>query len=70
MILPIVDGVSSSILLLDVLYVPDWNEINLVSWSKIDKLNKYYLVGRNRTLTIYANDNKPLITAPLSQQIY
>ena len=37
---------------LDVLYIPDWHNANLISWRKLDLLDKYKLIGQKQTLEI------------------
>src|SRR6185503_18954422 len=54
-------GILSSISLTDVLYLPNWNETNLVSWKQIDQKGKYYLYGENGTLDVKSKSNDKIV---------
>ena len=41
-----------SVTLSDVLYVPHWNEACLISWTKIDVLGRFQIVGEDGIITV------------------
>ena len=64
-------GIMSNISLTDVLYLPDWNETNLVSWKQIDEKGKYYLHGENGTLDVTRKtDNKVVLRSTSTTSLY
>jgi hypothetical protein len=59
-----VDNKDISLSLSNVLYLPEWKESNLVSWSKIAALKKCYLYGEDNRLEVrMKSDNKVIIRA-------
>ena len=66
-----VAGKVSNFSLSDVLYLPGWNNVNLLSWRMIDLIGNAYLRGENKTLDIKLNtDNSTIVQAELGAHVY
>jgi hypothetical protein len=64
-------GILSNVSLTDVLYLPDWNVANLVSWKQIDQKGKFYLYGEKGTLDVRRKtDNTTILHSTSSTSLY
>ena len=50
-----------SITLLNVLYVPDWNEACLISWRQFDEMGLFSLFGKNGKLEVRKNEDDSVV---------
>ena len=67
----LVTGKVSNFSLSDVLYLPGWNNVNLLSWRMIDLIGNAYLCGENKTLDIQLKtDNSTIVRAELGIHVY
>jgi hypothetical protein len=66
-----VDNHVSSVTLSDVLYIPDWNNESLISWSSIDSLGISYLCAKNHIVEVRLQTNhRVTIRAVLTDGVY
>jgi hypothetical protein len=55
----------------DVLYIPDWNNESLISWSLIDSLRTSYFYAKNHIVEVRLQTNyRVTIKAVLTAGIY
>ena len=67
----LVAGKVSNFSLSNVLYLPGWNNVNLLSWRMINLIGNAYLCGENKTLDIkLKTDNATIVRADLSIHVY
>jgi len=50
-----------SLTLIDVLYVPDWNQACLLSWRKFDETGLFCMVGKDRIISVKMNSDGSLV---------
>jgi hypothetical protein len=61
----------SSVALSDVLYISDWNNESLISWSSIDSLGTLYLCAKNHIVEVrLQNNHRVTIRAVLTDCVY
>ena len=66
-----IGGSVLSVTLSDVLYVPECNEACLISWSKIDILGSFRMVGEDGIITVQRkSDHSPVFIAELMHGCY
>jgi len=60
-----------SLTLIDILYVPDWNEACLISWRKFDKTGLFYMFGKEGIISVKMNsDDLVVLQATLEYGAY
>ena len=60
----------SNFLLSNILYLPGWNNMNLLSWRIIDLIGNAYLYSENKTLDIkLKTDNSIIVWANLVESV-
>jgi len=60
-----------SFTLIDILYVPDWNEACLISWRKFDKTGLFYIFGKDGIISVKMNsDDSVVLQATLEPSAY
>jgi len=60
-----------SLTLIDVLYVPDWNETCLISWRKFNKTGLFYMFGKDGIISVKMNsDDSVVLQAILEHSAY
>ena len=53
------------------MYLPSWNNINLLSWRMIDLIGNAYLYEENKTLDIkLKTDNSTIVQVELGTHVY
>jgi len=60
-----------SLTLIDVLYMPDWNEVCLISWRKFDETGLVYIFGKDGIISVKMNsDDSVVLQATLEHGAY
>jgi len=60
-----------SLTLINVLYVPDWNEACLISWRKFDETGLFYMFGKDGIISVKMNsDDSVVLQATLEHGAY
>jgi len=60
-----------SFTLIDVLYVPDWNEACLISWRKFDETGLFYMFEKDEIISLKMNsDDSVVLQAILKHGAY
>jgi len=60
-----------SLTLIDVLYVPDWNEAYVISWRKFDETGLFYMFGKDGIISVKMNsDDSVVLQATLQYDAY
>jgi len=60
-----------SLTLIDILYVPNWNEACLISWRKFDETGLFYMFGKDGIISVKMNsDNSVVLQATLEHGTY
>ena len=60
-----------SLTLLPVLYVPDWNEVCLISWRKFEETGLFCMFGKDGIISVKVNsDDSVILQATLEHDAY